>query len=47
MQLTSVQKMYFHFDQIEWELGRGFYSLIEQYMHSITSYKKVNDILRK
>lgn len=27
MQLTSVQKMYFHFDQIEWELGRGFYSL--------------------
>lgn len=47
MQLTSVQKMYFHFDQVEWELGRGFYSLIEQYMHSITSYKKVNGIFRK
>ena len=40
-------ELYFHFGQVEWELGRGFYSLIEQYMHSITSYKKVNGILRK
>lgn len=35
-----MQKMYFHFGQVDWELGRGFYSLIEQYMHPVTSNRK-------